>query len=172
MKKNILTIIVLAATLVNLTLTALMLFVYLPNAQKMNNMITKICQVIDMELENPIVTEKEPEVLATDLESYVIGTNMTINLTKASDGKQYYAQVTATVMLNKKAKDYATISPLMTSQVESIKEVIVNEIGKLTNENFVASQSAAKEKILAQLRQDYGTECIYRIVFGNYTCMN
>ena len=66
MKKNILTIIVLAATLVNLTLTALMLFVYLPNAQKMNNMITKICQVIDMELENPIVTEKEPEVLPED----------------------------------------------------------------------------------------------------------
>ena len=172
MKKNILTIIVLAATLVNLTLSALMLFVYLPNAQKMNTLITKICQVIDMELENPIPTQKEPEVLATDLESYVVGTNMTINLTKGSDGKQYYAQVTATVMLNKKAEDYVTISPLMTSQVESIKEIISREIGKLTNENFIESQEAAKEKILDALRTEYGTECIYRVVFGNYTCMN
>ena len=50
MKKNILTVIILATTLVNLTLCGVMLFVYLPNAQKMNTMITKICQAIDLEL--------------------------------------------------------------------------------------------------------------------------
>ena len=68
MKKNILTVIILATTLVNLTLCGVMLFVYLPNAQKMNTMITKICQAIDLELESPLPKEKEEDVLPQDLE--------------------------------------------------------------------------------------------------------
>ncbi len=170
MKKNILTIIILAATLVNLTLSALMLFVYLPNAQKMNTMITKVCQAITLELENPLPPSEEDAVAATDLETILIGTNMPINLT-SSEG-MYYAQVTASVVLNKKAEGYKTVQPLIEPQAELIKEIIQEKISVLTIENFQTSKAIVRQEILETLQQKYDTECIYDVVFGNYTMMH
>ena len=89
MKKNILTVIILATTLVNLTLCGVMLFVYLPNAQKMNTMITKICQAIDLELESPLPKEKEEDVLPQDLEPILVAEEMTVPLAKGADGKEH-----------------------------------------------------------------------------------
>lgn len=171
MKKNILAVIILAATLVNLTLSALMLFVYMPNAKKMNTMITKICGVLDMELKSPLPADKEEQVAVTDLESIVVGTNMAINLTPGADGRKYFAQVTATVVLNKKASDYKKIQPLIEPQAELIKEIIQNRIGSLTPENFHEAKELAKDEILKDLRESFDTECIYNVVLGNYTMM-
>ncbi len=64
-----------------------MLFVYMPNAKKMNTMITKICGMIDMELKSPLPADKEEQVPVTDLESIVVGTNMAINLAPGEDGR-------------------------------------------------------------------------------------
>ena len=168
MKKNILTIIILAATLVNLTLSAVMLFVYLPNAQKMNTLITKVCQVIDLELESPLPTDKEEVVSVQDLESHVIATDMTVGLSKGTNGKLYYAVVSASLVLNTKAEDYATVSALMTTQSARIKEVVQDEIGKLTKDTFQESKEAVKKTILSILQEEFDTTCIYRIDFGNY----
>ncbi|MDE6873066.1 MAG: flagellar basal body-associated FliL family protein [Lachnospiraceae bacterium] len=168
MKKNILAIIILAATLVNLTLCAVMLFVYMPNAQKMNTLISKICQQIDIELESPLPVQKEDPVLATDLEAIIVGENMTIKLSKGTDGKDHYMQVTASVVLNTKAEDYKTIQPLMTSQVERIKEIIQNPLGDLTYDNYEESKELVKQEILETLQAEFTTKCIYRIDFGTY----
>lgn len=168
MKKNILSIIILAATLVNLTLSAVMLFVYLPNAQKMNTLITKICQTIDLELESPLPADKTEPVAATDLEPIVVGDNMAISLTKGEDGKVHYIQVTASVVLNKKAEDYKTIQPLMETQSARIKEIIQDCISDLTYENHLDSKDLVKEEILEKLQEEFDTDCIYRIDFGLY----
>lgn len=81
----------------------------MPNAQKMNTLITKICQVIDLELESPLPVEKENVVPVTDLEPILVCEEMTIKLGKGADGKNHYLQVTASLVLNTKAEDYKTI---------------------------------------------------------------
>ena len=53
MKRNMLAIVILAATLVNIALTALMLFTVIPKAQRTDALIQKICSIIDLELEDP-----------------------------------------------------------------------------------------------------------------------
>ncbi len=168
MKKNILAVIILAATLVNLTLSAVMLFVYMPNAQKMNTLITKICQVLDMELESPLPVEKENVVAATDLEPIIVGEEMLIKLSASSDGKVHYITVTASVVLNTKAEDYKTIQPLMESQQEHIKEIIQASIRDLSYDNYETDRDLVKQEILQNLQQEFDTECIYRIDFGTY----
>ena len=52
MKRNMLAIVILAATLVNIALTALMLFTVVPKAQRTDALIQKICSVIELELED------------------------------------------------------------------------------------------------------------------------
>lgn len=168
MKKNILAVIILAATLVNLTLSGVMLFVYLPNAQKMNMLIEKVCQNIDLELESPLPPAPEIIVSVKDLDVRTIGSEMTVMLSKSSNGANYYASITASVALNTKAEDYETIAPLIDSQSERIKEVVQNEIGRLTGDNFQEDKEVVKETILRILQQEFQTECIYRIDFGRY----
>ncbi len=168
MKKNILTVIILAATLVNLTLCGVMLFVYLPNAQKMNDMISKICQVIDLELESPLPTEKEEEIPVTDLEPISVADNMTIQLARGEDGKMHYLSLTASVVLNTKAKDYKTVQPLIEAQNARIKEIIQNSISDLTYDNYKESKDLVKEEILKLLQEEFDTECIYRLDFAVY----
>lgn len=49
MKKNILTIIIMALTVINVILTAVVLFSAVPAMNRTNNLIKKITEVVDLE---------------------------------------------------------------------------------------------------------------------------
>ena len=51
MKKNILSVIIAALTVINVILTAIMFFVMLPTFQKTNNLITQVASVLNLELD-------------------------------------------------------------------------------------------------------------------------
>ena len=50
MKKGISNIIVLALVIVNLVLTVILVFTFLPSIKKTNNLVTKICDIVDLEV--------------------------------------------------------------------------------------------------------------------------
>ena len=50
MKKGISNIIVLALVIVNLVLTVILVFTFLPSIKKTNNLVTKICDMVDLEV--------------------------------------------------------------------------------------------------------------------------
>ena len=54
MKKNMLAVLILVVLVVNLTLTGYMIFTVVPNAKRTDDLITKIMQIIDLELESPL----------------------------------------------------------------------------------------------------------------------
>lgn len=49
MKKNLITVIVLALVLVNLVLTAILTITILPETKKANELITQVCSAINLE---------------------------------------------------------------------------------------------------------------------------
>ena len=51
MKKNILTIVIMASTVLNLVLTIIMVFSIVPAMNKSNKLVDKVASVIDLELE-------------------------------------------------------------------------------------------------------------------------
>lgn len=51
MKKNLLTVIILALVLVNLILTAVLAFSVIPQTKKSNELIDQVCAAINIELE-------------------------------------------------------------------------------------------------------------------------
>ena len=51
MKKNILTIVIMASTVLNLVLTIIMVFSIVPAMNKTNKLVDKVASVIDLELE-------------------------------------------------------------------------------------------------------------------------
>lgn len=56
MKKNLITVITLALVVVNLVLTVILTITILPETQKANELITKVCSAIDLDLESGSAT--------------------------------------------------------------------------------------------------------------------
>ena len=155
MKKNILAIIILAATIVNIALTSLMLFTVIPKAQRTDALIQKIVSIIDLELENPNAADYA-EIPFEDRETYALSETLTVNLTKeAGDNKNHYAHVTATLVLNKSSESYATIQPLLLSYEPIIKSIISEEVAKYTVNEIGGAKKAIQTEVLSRLRTEF-----------------
>lgn len=167
MKKNILAILILAATLINLTLTAVSLFITLPTARRTNNLITKVVQVIDLELESP--TADGQNISIEDIGTFKIEGDMTINLSpSANDSKAHYAVVTCSLSLNKKAEDFSKKEPLLAEQVDYIKEVITSEIGSYSLETVLSNKETIKATIKEKLNERFDSNFIIGISFSDF----
>ena len=68
MRKNILAVIILAATLINLTLTAVMMFTFIPYTKNANTLVKNILGVLDLELESPLPGDYTAQYKLEDLE--------------------------------------------------------------------------------------------------------
>ena len=51
MKKNLMSVLILALVVANLVLTAILMISVVPQTKKANQLITKVCSAIDLELE-------------------------------------------------------------------------------------------------------------------------
>ncbi|MBQ7507383.1 MAG: flagellar basal body-associated protein FliL, partial [Lachnospiraceae bacterium] len=76
MKKNMISVLILALLLVNLVMTALMMLSVYPQAQKTNELIGKIAQAIDLELSSGQITTSST-IPIEDIETYAIADTMT-----------------------------------------------------------------------------------------------
>ena len=92
MKRNILTIVILALSIVNLVLTALIVFSVVPNVKKTNNLIDQVAEIISLDLEAQNGNEKI--ITSDDLENFAMEDEIIINLKKDSESsKERYAVV-------------------------------------------------------------------------------
>jgi len=157
MKRNMLAIVILAATLVNIALTALMLFTVIPKAQRTDALIQKICSIIDLELEDPNAADYA-EIPFEDRETYRLANKITVNLAKAEgETKSPYAQIEATLMLNKKAESYEKVQPLLANYESVISNIIKEEVAKYTTDTLDANKDAIQKMIWTRLSTEFGT---------------
>ena len=169
MKRNMLAIVILAATIVNIVLTALMLFTVIPKAQRTDALIQKICSIIDLELEDPDAADYA-EIPFEDRETYNLSSKITVNLAKAEgDVKSPYAQVEATLMLNKKAESYEKIQPLLVNYESIIVSIIKEEVSKYTTDNLDSNKDAIQKMIWTRLSTEFGTTDLLIGVVLNWT---
>lgn len=169
MKKNMLAIVILAATLVNVALTALMLFTVVPKAQRTDALIQKICSIIDLELEDPNAADYA-EIPFEDRETYTLSSKETVNLTKAEgQTKSPYAQVEIILMLNKKADSYETVQPLLENYEGIIRGIVSAEVAKYTTDNLDANKDEIQKTIRTKLSTEFGSTDVLIGVVLNWT---
>ena len=109
MKKNLITVIILALVLANLILTAILVFTIIPQTKKSNQLIDQVCSAINLELQSGENTPATPEVPIEDVETYAITDGFTVNLKQGEDGKQHYAVFSVSLSLNTKSDGYKSI---------------------------------------------------------------
>lgn len=166
MKKNILTIIIMAIVLINTVLTGVLIFVIVPTSNKTNQLVTKVASIVDLELEDSSSENAAPAV--SDIITFNIDDELTINLKDNGDGTTHYALIkTVSISMNSKHKDYADLSPKMEENANQIKEIINDEISKYTVSDVQDNKETIKKNVLARIQEMFNSDFIINISFGN-----
>lgn len=168
MKKNLITVLILAICLINLVFNILLVFVFMPSTSKTNKLITDIAKVLDIEISSK--GDDIDEVYATDLTPFKLEQGSPINLAEDGSGTNHVLQYGVTINLNKKADDYSKIEENLTSSTALLYDKTRDIIAKYTYSEVrdVEVQRKIKEEILSSLKETFNTECIYSISFYNW----
>ena len=164
MKKNLITVITLALVVVNLVLTVILTITILPETQKANELITKVCSAIDLDLESGSATSNA-NILIDQIEVYNIDDEQTINLKQDGDGKDHFAMITVSISMDTKNSDYKDLKPQVEEKVNLIKGDINNIVSQYTIDEIKNNQSAVQDEILKDLQKMFGSDFIVAVGF-------
>ena len=164
MKKNLITVITLALVVVNLVLTVILTITILPETQKANELITKVCSAIDLDLESGSATSNA-NIPIDQIEVYNIDDEQTINLKQDGDGKDHFAMITVSISMDTKNSDYKDLKPQDEEKVNLIKGDINNIVSQYTIDEIKNNQSAVQDEILKDLQKMFGSDFIVAVGF-------
>lgn len=166
MKKNILTIIIMAIVLINTILTAVLIFAIVPAANKTTKLVDKVASIVDLELESP--EGGDDEFTVTDIETYDIADKLTINL-KSIDGVNHFALVPVSIYLNTKNANYTALQPKIGQNENKIKEIVTEEVAKYSMDEVIVTENKdlIKKQILVRLQEYFQSDFIIDVSFGN-----
>lgn len=167
MKKNLISILILALLLVNVVLTAIMMFSTMGSVKKTNALVSSIATVLNIELGGGEEEPGETEVQITDMVVHDIPDEIMIPLKRGEDGKDHYCLVNVTLMMNSKHEDYGTYSATIGSQDSIFKSIIIEVIGSYTMDEAKADPEAMRQEILKKIQEAYNSTFIYKIAFSN-----
>ncbi|MBQ2706397.1 MAG: flagellar basal body-associated FliL family protein [Agathobacter sp.] len=166
MKKNLMTVIILALVFANFVLTALLLFTVYPQTQKANAMITRVCEAIDLELNSGAATGLS-NLPIDQIETYDVASGETITVNLKNGG---YAVVSVAISVNNKSEIYEDSTTESLSTKESIiKDCIIETVGNFTKEELNASKDGVKSELLKTLQKMFGADFVVGISFPKFT---
>ncbi len=170
MKKNLLSIIILALLIVNIVLTAIMMFSVVGASKKTSQLVTDIASVLKLELEGPEGSTARNVPLSQTEVYNVPELTVAMRAEEGVDGTQY-CLVSIVLSLDTKAKGYKdygsaetmeAYSPLISSEINTVLgSYTVNEL------KSPAAQDEAKAKILASLQKMFDSDFIYNVSFSD-----
>ena len=165
MKKNLISIIILALLIVNIVLTAIMMFSVTGTATKTSALVDNITRALNLEL-----TAKgdagASAVPISDIATYDIA-EMTIELQQDAEGKQHFFVGSITSSMNTKDKDYKTYGGDMESRESLIKSEITDVISSYTVEDARSNQDTIKSEILERIQTLFNSEFVFNVAFSD-----
>ena len=170
MKKNLMSVLILALVVANLVLTAILMISVVPQTKKANQLITKVCSAIDLELEGG-KDNSSINIPMERLETISIddGASMTINLKDDGEGEGHYAVVSVALSVDNKSDGYKTFGVEgVTAKKDIIKDIVNKVVSGYTLEEMKADQTKAQDEILSRLRRMFDSDFIVSVAFPTY----
>lgn len=170
MKKSLFSIITMALVVINLILTIVLVFVFVPAINKTSNLVDQICKVVDFDINGG--EDGESTVSVSDLDNVQVtwgeDTQATLNLKIDTDNKVHYGVLSVIVSLNKTADDYSSVSDSVTSNMGRINSIIREVVSGYTMADANASTAPIEADILTALQQMFNSEAIYSVSFSQF----
>lgn len=166
MKKNLISILILALMVVNVVLTAMMMFSVTGTAKKTSALVDKIATALNIELTN-YEEEEVHEIQMADIVTFDIEDQMTIPLKKGEDGKDHYYLVNVSLLINSKHEDFEAFNPTVANNKSLFKSIIIEVIGNHTLDEVLDDPEGLRTEILAKIQEAYNSDFIYKVAFSN-----
>lgn len=167
MKRNLMTVFILALLILNTVLTGIVMFSVVSANNKTIALVNNIATVLDLELSGVSKGDSAgaPQVAVEDSEIYDIADAMTIALRPSEDGSEHYAQVSVSFSINKTNEDYKTLQPMIATNESKIKSEIIDVVGSYTKEEAMSGEAGLEEAILNKVQTLFGSDFIYEAYF-------
>ncbi len=164
MKKNLLTVLILALVMVNIVLTAVMMFSVMSTNKKTAKLVNNIATVLNLEWTEPGEDSTEnASISLADTAVYNITGSMTIPLAMDENGKQGYIVFDVSLSMNKKDKDYKKYSETMAERESLVKDVITSVVTSHTQAECRNNFEGLKEEILEAIQNLFGSKFIFDV---------
>ena len=167
MKKNLLSILILALLVVNLVLTAIMMVSVTNTNKKTAELVTSIASVLNLELTTP-GQEEEVYVPMSDIVVHDITGSLTIPL-HSTDGGSHYIIFNASISLNTKGEGYKAYGETFASYESLIKDAITSAVSKYTVDECNNNLEIVRAEMLKQVKALFGDESgfVYKIAMSD-----
>lgn len=166
MKRNMLSIIILALIVVDIVLDALSLVSRGGFDRKATALISDIAAVLNIEVNGLPDSNLTPTVSMADTAVHNVAGELTIPLKKGEDGEDHYAVGSVSLSMDSKSKDYKKYSETMTDRDGLIKDIIFEVMGNYTVDEARSNSEAIKEEILKQIQELFGSTFIYSVSYN------
>ena len=167
MKKNLMTVLILALLIVNIALTGVMLVSIVGTNKKTAQLVDNITTAMNLELTVP-GAEGTTNVPLMDTEVYNISDSMTIPLKSEEGAKQDYIMFDVSLSINKKSKDYKTYgsSETLSGYENLIKDAITATVSAHTEDECREDMEGLKEEILKSVQDLFQSDFIYKVAIS------
>lgn len=166
MKRNLLTIVILALLIVDLVLTGITMFSLVSANKKTVALIDDISAALSLDLTKPQdEASADSAVSIADSVVYNIEDAMTIALASSGDGMDHYAVASVSFSLNKNDSDFDTYQPMLAEKESKIKSEIIDVVGSYTKEQAMSDKNAIEDAILARIQGMFDSKFIYEAYF-------
>ena len=167
MKKNMLSVLILALLVVNVVMTAILMFTMMGTTKKTSKLIDGISTALSLEIASPSEEEdsESTEVAMENIEVYQIEDQMTISLAKGADGATHYCIVSVSLSINTQDEDYEKYQPTLSTNEDLIKGKIFEIIGSHPIEEAESNPDGMRQEILDAIQEMYNSDFVYNVVF-------
>ena len=171
MKKNLLSIIILALLVVNLAMNGFMLLSVMTTNSQTAKLISDIAAALELEASGGagggFSGSASGTVGVANLATFGFtgDNNLTISLKPGTDGKAHYMLADVLFSMNTASADYATYgtSESLEGMSDIIKSKVIDTLSGYTLEELQSDLQPAKDTILEEIQDLYGSNFIYDV---------
>ncbi len=172
MKKNLLSVIILALVFANFVLSGIIVFTLVPQTKQANELITKVCEAINLEV-NSGATNGLSNLPVSQIATYAVnaGETITTNLATGEDKEAHFAVFSVSLNLNNESDEYADNNTTIIAEKESIILDKINAVVRsytLEELNTEGGMEKLKKDMLKQLQNMFGADYIVGISFPKF----
>ena len=170
MKKNLLGILILGLTFVNIIISGITMFTVMTTNQKTAKVVSDVANAISIDLGTG---SSEGEVTAAvpieDIETYSIPEKMTVALKpSAGDDEAHFCMVSVFFSINPKHKDYKKYGATVGEKENLFRSIVNDVISKYTIDEARVSQDEIKKEILSKVQEKYSdSDFIFDVSFSD-----
>lgn len=173
MKKNLLTIIILALLIVNIALTGVMMFSVMGTNKKTTELVNNIATVMQLELTVPGQEEAAPDISLADTTVYNMADSMTIPLSAEYDAagnitKEGYIMFDVAFSMDTTNKEYKTYGEsILAGERDSLIKDAINSVVTKHTASECRDFEMLKTEILEAVQELFQSDFIYKIAISD-----